>query len=122
MAEIPQEFIELLPKISSDGADDPIYYLWVYDPQEDKVRVEHNEGKHRATKIDHGRLAEETPHPGRVHGYAYRIRGGYRITDWDHSPVSDPHIKVLVQDELAGNSQPHRHHGSVSQLRVLRTP
>jgi len=123
MAEIPKEFVDLLPKISKDGADDPIYYLWVYDPQEDKVRVVHNEGKHRATKTDHGQLAEQTPHPGRVHGYAYRIVGGYRITDWDHRPVADPHIKQLVQNELAGNrGRDHRHQGNASQLRTLRVP
>ena len=117
---IPQEFTELLPKISNEGSDDPIYCLWVYDPQEDKVHVEHNEGRHRAEAIDHGQLAERVPHPGRVHGYAYRIRGGYRITDWDHRPVADPHIKEAVLDELRGTTKGNRsHQGSLIQLRAV---
>lgn len=124
--ELPAEFTDLFPKVSSEHADKPIYYLWVYDPLEDKVRVEHNEGKHRADKVDHGQLAESTPNPGRVHGYAYRIVGGFRITDWDHRPVADPHIKEAVADALKDGSGPDHsrrassHSGSVSQLRALR--
>lgn len=84
--------------IASDSK--PFYYLWVFDPQEDKVIAEHNERRHPAEHIDHSHLADRVPHPERVHGYAHRIRGGWRITDDSHRPVDDPHVLKLVKDAL----------------------
>lgn len=121
MAEIPKDFVDLLPRIDQEHSDEPLYWLWVYDPQEDKVHVEHNEDRHRAEHVDHGHLAEKVSHPGRVHGYAYRIRGGFRITDWEHRAVDDPHIRELVRDTLGDkNAKSRTHHGSRSQFRAVQ--
>lgn len=117
---IPKSFTELLPKVAHGDEDlDPLYYLWVYDPDEDKAHVVHNEGRHRADYIDHEELGRKVVHPERVHGYAYPIGGGFRITDWDHRPVDDPHIAEVVRRVLKGERR-HSKSGSVSQLRALR--
>ena len=101
--ELPEEFTTLLPRTATHETDDgPVYYLWVFDPHEDKVHLEHNHGRHPAQRIDHAGLAERVPHPDRIHGYAYKIVGGFRITDWEHRPVEDPHVRKLVELALKG--------------------
>lgn len=100
MTQIPEDFKSLLPKTAAESENGPIYWLWVYDPHEDKVHLEHNEGRHRADHIDHSHLALRVPHPDRVHGFAYRIRGGFRITTWEHRPVEDSHVLKLVERAL----------------------
>ena len=116
---VPKEFTDLFPKVSADEAKEPLYYLWVYDPREDKIHVEHNEGRHRAEHTDHGELGRRVADPERVHGYAYPIGGGFRITSWDHGSVDDPHIKEAVRKALKGESS-RSHTGSLIQLRGLR--
>jgi hypothetical protein len=116
---IPDDFKALFPKLATEPDTSPIYYLWVFDPVEDKVHVEHNEDRHRADHVDHGHLAEKVPHPERIHGYAYRINDGWRITDWEHRPVGDPHVKELVRKELRGEADGSRK-GSQVQARALR--
>jgi hypothetical protein len=39
-------------------------------------------------------------HPETIHGYAYRIHGGWRITDDEHRPVKDPHVVEKVVKAL----------------------
>lgn len=80
----------------------PFYYLWVYDPHTGDVTVEHNDDRHPADAITHSDLAEIIPHPGRTHGYAYRIENGWRITDENHSEVLDPNILHEVKLKLKG--------------------
>lgn len=116
---IPEDFQALLPKLAADPESGPIYHLWAYDPFNDKVHLEHNEGRHRADAIDHSHLADRIPSPDRVHGFAYRIKGGYRITSWDHRPVDDQHILKLVEKALRHEAH-ERHHGSREQSRVLK--
>lgn len=116
---VPEDFRSLFPKVAGEPDLRPLYYLWVFDPVEDKVYVEHNEGRHRADHIDHGKLAERVPHPDRIHGYAYQIKDGWRITDWEHRPVDDPHVKELVRRALRSESKPQRK-GSQFQARALR--
>lgn len=116
---IPEDFKQLLPRTSAEREPEgsPLYYLWVYDPHEDKVHVEHNEGRHRADHVDHGHLAERVPHPDRIHGFAYRIPGGWRITTWEHRPVDDVHVLKVVHKALDGK---HRHENpSQIQSRAL---
>jgi hypothetical protein len=115
---LPEDFASLLPKLSAEPESGPIYWLWVYDPHEDKVHLEHNEGKHRADYVDHGKLAERIPHPDRVHGFAYKIRDGFRITTWEHRPVDDPHVLQQVERALKGEKKSST--GSQQQQRGLR--
>lgn len=120
MARLPDDFVSLLPKLSGEPDLSPIYYLWVFDPVEDKVHVEHNEGRHRADHRDHSHLAERVPHPDRIHGFAYHIKNGWRITDWEHRPVEDPHVVELVRKELRGEARPKSARISQAQTRALR--
>lgn len=100
---LPKDFTDLLPHQAANHHDGgPVYYLWVFDPHEDKVILEHNQGRHRAEHVDHAELARRVPHPDRVHGYAYKIVGGWRITDWEHRPIDDPHVLEKVKATLKG--------------------
>jgi hypothetical protein len=96
--EYRQAFEDSVPKTAAESG--PVYFLWVFDPQNDEVHVLHNENRHPAEAMDHSNLAERVPHPDRIHGYAYRIVGGFRITDESHRPVADPHVKRLVENAL----------------------
>lgn len=91
---------DFLTIVASEPEIGPDEWLWVFDPQEDLVHLEHNENRHPADHITHKHLAEKVVHPDRVHGYAYKIPGGWRITDWDHRPVEDRHVRKLVHRAL----------------------
>lgn len=119
MSQIPKDFLTLLPKLSAAPEEGPVYYLWVYDPQEDKAIVEHNEDRHPAEHIDHRHLADRVPHPDRVHGFAYRIPGGWRITTQEHRPVEDPHVLRTVRLALEGKKRKDTSKSQV-QSRALR--
>lgn len=122
MAGVPQEFTRLLPRVAAEATGEPVYWLFVYDPLEDRVHLENNEGRHRADHVTHGDLADRFPHPARIHGYAYRIQGGYRVTDWEHKALTDPHILDLVRSALrreAVENKPHM--ASVTQIRALHS-
>lgn len=97
MTTFDPDFVALTKLAAETG---PTYWLWVFDPQEDKIILEHNEDRHPARHITHRDLAEHVSHPDRIHGYAYRIHGGWRITEDDHGPVDDPHVKHLVSQAL----------------------
>jgi hypothetical protein len=100
MTELPHDFTNLFPKEAAESNHGPVYFLWCFDPFNDKVIIEHNDWRDNAQHIDHRDLAEKVPHPERVHGYAYRLKNGWRITDWEHRPVDDSHIFHLVHEGL----------------------
>ena len=118
---IPEDFKSLLPetKIAARPPGEPVYYLWVFDPQEDQVIIEHNEERHPAEHIDHSDLEKRVLHPEKVQGYAYPIEGGYRVTDTKHHAVEDKHIVDLVRRTLDGKRSEHRK-GNQSQFRELK--
>lgn len=118
MAEIPEEFSRLLPKVA--GLNGPMYHLWVFNPEDGSVLIETPEDKKRVEQRYHAELAEDVPHPDRVHGYAYVIRGGWRITDWEHRPIEDPYIRNTVARALDGKEQ-KRHKPSREAQLVLRS-
>lgn len=90
-----QDFLDLFPK-PEGGPSGPVYWLWVFNPVNGVTLAKNNQDAPRADTITHSDLAEEVDHPDRLHGYAYPIRGGYRLTDWDHRPVGDPFIVKSV--------------------------
>lgn len=99
---IAPDFKDLLPKASDREEEDddrPIYYLWTWDPEEDKIHMDHNEDRQYADYLTHETLAPSVHHPDKVHGYAYSIKGGWRITDDSHKEV-DKHISHLVWKAL----------------------
>jgi hypothetical protein len=62
-----------------------IYRRWSYDPNKDQAHID-NDGK-----FDQN-------------GYAYRIDGGWRLTDKDHDSIDDLHIAKRIIDALKGNN------------------
>ena len=79
---------------------DPLYYFWIFDPTTGKVFIDHNEGRPKAFEITHDDIRPDIIHPGRVNGYAYKIKDGYRITTEDDRPVEDPYILRAVLSAL----------------------
>lgn len=68
--------------------DAALYHSWVFDPRDAQVHISDDHGKPRRHKDHHRGLAEKVDHhPARIHGYAYRIIGGWRITDYEHKEV-----------------------------------
>ena len=101
MTNIPDDIRHFFHVAASEPGS-PMYYLWVFDPETGQVVVTHNEGVEPVEHQDHDDLAQLVKHPNRLHGYAYRIRGGWRITDWEHKPVGDPYITKQVVKSLDG--------------------
>ena len=103
-----------LPEIEEDTR--PIYYLWAYNPQDASVVITHNEDSPESKAVTHDELAPENKHPGRLNGYAYSIKGGYRITDEDGHKIEDPfvieQIRKAIREEVKEKPKSHpRYHG-----------
>lgn len=95
----------LLKQADAEDRDDrPIYYLWVFDPATNTVHMDHNQDKHPAYHVLHRDLEDQhhIHHPEKIRGYAYSIKGGWRITDDSHSEVKDPFIVDQVMRKLRG--------------------
>jgi hypothetical protein len=116
-AAIPEDIKRLLDPGQNDKPDSgPIRYLWIYDPVKNKVTVEHNEGKHPAFRITHKDLEPFATHEDAVRGYAYKIKGGWRICDRESREVADPYVVSRVVRKLEGKPDPEpgvhrRYHG-----------
>jgi hypothetical protein len=79
---------------------DPFYYSWVFKPQDGDVELFHAWDEHPAFVRAHPDIASSIFQPNLIHGYAYRIQNGWRITDWEHASVDDPFIKRKVLEAL----------------------
>src|ERR1019366_5104391 len=103
---IAEDFQSLLPpkQAAEEPYIGPLYWLFSFDPQTAKVVLIHNEDTHPAHHKTHDEIAPEITHPNRVDGYAYKIRGGYRITDIEHRPVDDAFITKRVLTLLRGHT------------------
>lgn len=97
--DVPADFKALLPTTGLDY-DGPIYHFWVFHPEDDTVSIHHNQGKHPAEHVTHGHLRQMHHHPETLHGYAYRIHGGWRITDDEHRAITDPHVVEKIVKAL----------------------
>lgn len=100
---IPEDFRSLLPKVA-DSEDDnrPTYFLWSFDPDTGKAHLHHNEDEPLSHAKTHREMAPHIHHPERIDGYAYSIKGGWRITTNDHKEVKDRYIVKRVLDALRG--------------------
>lgn len=94
--KIAKEIHEIFNKYANPGT---LYTLWVFDPQDGEVEVYDEEG-HPLDIPGHEDLAKKHPNPNRIHGYAYRIVNGWRITDWEHNPIEDRFVLRQVQEAL----------------------
>jgi hypothetical protein len=121
MTDVAADFKALLPKVAEAEPDDrPHEYLWVYDPQEDKIHLEQGHTDHPAHFPVHREMATQVTHPERQEGYAYSIVGGWRITDDMHKKIEDPHMLKLIRASLRGEhpapALPNiRYHGDPSR-------
>lgn len=77
----------------------PLYYRWTYDPDAQDVELVHNDEKRRSEAEYHLEVGQRHG-PHHQHGYAYRIKGGWRITDWEHKPEKDPNVKQRVIEAI----------------------
>lgn len=74
----------------------PAYVRFVFNPTDGEVELSHNHEGHPAHAPTHRDLADGHS----VHGYAYRIQGGWRVTDYEHKPLNDTFIAARVVDRL----------------------
>lgn len=82
----------------------PLYYRWVFSPDTGEVEIGHNDENHPAKVRYHKELAGQLNRPNLVHGYAYRLLGGWRLTDWEHRPVDDPFVSAQVLQGLGAKT------------------
>ena len=95
---IPDDIKQLLdPAYDDSEYKGPVYWLWCFDPVKGKVTVATNEDKELTDTIGHEHIDPDATHAERQEGYAYKIRGGYRITDVQHRAVKDPFVKREVR-------------------------
>ena len=78
----------------------PVYWRWVFSPSDGQVRLSHNDEGHPANVRTHADLASEANEHGCVHGYAFRVHGGYRVLDYSHNTFVDPFIRARVKEAI----------------------
>ena len=109
---IPEDIKRLLdPGKNTDPDPGPIQWLWVYDPVENVVHITHNEGRHPAYRITHKDHHPEITHESALRGFAFKIKGGWRIVDRASKEIDDPYITRLVVEKLEGkpDHEPEEH-------------
>jgi hypothetical protein len=100
-SSLPEDFVALLPaKVAKDKR--PLQYLWVYDPETDRVHIEDAHNEHPAHFPLHDEMAEHVTHPERIDGYAISIKNGWRIVN-DHMKEVDGFIKEQVLAAIRGD-------------------
>lgn len=62
-----------------------VYHQWGYHPHQDQVHLNDDNDYDQ-------------------NGYAYRIDGGWRLTDKDHDPVNDPYLIKKIMGALNGEN------------------
>lgn len=80
-------------------AQSSLYYVWVFDPQSGEVELIDPDEDPLGIP-SHDQLRQKYPHPETLHGYAYRIINGWRITDWEHKQVEDQYVLRQVKAVL----------------------
>jgi hypothetical protein len=97
----PETDSETTVKLAAFDPSKPVYYRWAYSPTSDYVTLSHNREAPRHKRKYHDEMEDERDEHDITHGYAYRISGGWRITDWDNKTVEDPRIVRKLREELA---------------------
>lgn len=121
MTDIADDFKQLIPHISAEEQGDR-EYLWVYEPpehegKEGKIHLANARTEHPADFPTHEDIATHVHHPDRRDGYAYEIKGGWRLTDSHHKSIrDDPYLEKLILAALRQEDPPQplpriRYHG-----------
>jgi hypothetical protein len=79
--------------------DKPLYYRWIFSPSKG-VTLGTNQDDHPALVDYHQNLGGQINDTDLVHGYAYPIGNGWRVTNYEHQPVGDPFIVNQVVRRL----------------------
>lgn len=77
-----------------------LHYRWTYDEDSGDVELVHNDEKRRAETEYHLDVAQRHPGQHLRHGFADRIEGGWRITDWESKAEKDQHTKQKVIEAI----------------------
>lgn len=77
-----------------------IYYRWVYSPSTGDVTLSHNHEGHPADIRFHDELNGDRDEKDQINGYAYKVDGGWHLTDEDHKPVDDPHMLKVIDEAV----------------------
>jgi hypothetical protein len=77
-----------------------IYYRWVFSPSTGDVSLSHNHEGHPADIVFHEELAEDRPEHDLQGGFATRAVGGWKVTDEDHKPITEPFTKRKVIEAI----------------------
>ena len=121
MTSVPDEIKRLLdPGQTHDPDPGPISWLWVYSPVDNIVHITHNEGRHPAYRITHKDHHPEITHESAMRGFAFKIKGGWRIVDRASKEIDDPYVTKMVVLALEGKPQPDPiiHPGYHGDLRI----
>jgi len=78
------------------------FYLWVLSPSTGEVKLSNAHDDHPLDVPDHSSMASEINEPNLIHGYAGRVENGWRISDLDGRPITDPFVKRQVAKALGG--------------------
>jgi len=79
----------------------PIYYRWTFSPQTGEVTLAHNQDPELQFHSD---IEKKMNQANLIHGYAYPIIGGVRVTDQDHDAVDDPYVARKVLEAIQSAS------------------
>lgn len=105
------------PNLSSQTR--PMYYRWVYSPTKG-VTLGSNGDDHPALVPYHQGLGGVVDGQDLMHGYAYRIGNGWRLTDYEHKAVEDPFVVNQVVSALNDKESPLRaSEGSWKPVKVV---
>lgn len=77
-----------------------MFYMWAFSPQTGEVHSAHALEDHPLDNHTLETLVDESGDPNAITGYAAKIKRGWRVTDGDGKPVTDPFIKRRVTETL----------------------
>ena len=86
-------------------AYEPMFYVWCFSPRSGEVSFTHALEGHALDNRTLGTLANEANDQNAMTGYAAKIERGWRVTDNDGKPLTDPFVKRQVVRAL-GSGHP----------------
>lgn len=95
--KIPDDIRNLFQsKTAAPKSKKVLYYLWTYGANTGKVLLDTDDSRPRKDHRYHEHMGEDHEDTDLIHGYAYRIKDGWRITDIEHNSLDDGHIKLEI--------------------------
>lgn len=77
-----------------------LHYLFVYNPIDGDVEIEYNDVDNPIDARHHTEIKPHISHPGRIDGYIFKIKGGYRIVNNDMKPIEDSFVMGRIMKQL----------------------